>query len=529
MEQKYRCASLRKTTALWTGILLFGLYFLTTGGQAFISDGEIMLLTTVQMVDAQTIKLPDTAAVFPQVVHGHDGFLFSRYGIGQPLMAVPFYWVGRYVIGWYLLPGCDDWHVGRFFLLLLPAAATAITGGLLCSWAAELYRSVRAGIGVALLYGVSTLAWPYSRFFFSEPLFTLFLVFAALSLFRWRPFTGGLAYGYAVATRVGGLVLLPAFLLYGWLLGYRWRELARLVAGMVPFGALILLHNWLRFGTWSEQGYQYEGFSGNLLEGLYGLLLSPGKSVFLYVPILLLLPVALISFARNYRSEMLFIAAIVSITLVESATWWIWWAGWGWGPRFLIPLMPFLVLILGTIVAHRGWKHIFGLVLLPLSIGVNLLGILVDFNGYLKELTKDDPAREIIHLFDPAHSPILAHIDRFDLHTIPIVSFSLAQPGIGFPPHIAPVISLGMVLLTVGAVVKVWFLLHDHERQTTASQKYIPRRSRPRWQLLSPAPALPVVSLVGRSTRYLQPTPPYNTVLRKVHAFLLGFSSTFKV
>jgi hypothetical protein len=191
--------------------------------------------------------------------------------------------------------------------------------------------------------------------------------------------------------------------------------------------------------------------------------------------------------------------------------------------------MPFLVLILGTIVAHRGWKHIFGLVLLPLSIGVNLLGILVDFNGYLKELTKDDPAREIIHLFDPAHSPILAHIDRFDLHTIPIVSFSLAQPGIGFPPHIAPVISLGMVLLTVGAVVKVWFLLHDHERQTTASQKYIPRRSRPRWQLLSPAPALPVVSLVGRSTRYLQPTPPYNTVLRKVHAFLLGFSSTFKV
>lgn len=455
-------------------MLLLGIYLLTTGGQTFISDGDVMLLTAVRMVDAQTITLPSSAAAFPQVVRGVDGSLYSYYGLGQPVLAAACYWVGRYVIGWYLLPGSDDFRVGKFFALLLPAAATALTGAVLCAWATRLFRSVRVGVSLALLYGAGTLAWPYSRFFFSEPLFTACLVLAGFALHRQRPVLAGLAFGYALATRVAGVVLLPAFLLYTLSLSpcsetervpLRWRTLlpglrvcGLFLLGSLPGVALILVHNLVRFHTLTDQGYGDQSFTGNLLIGLYGLLFSPGKSVFLYAPLLLALPLAGRSFVQQHRAEALLVGSLATITLVESALWWTWWGGWGWGPRFLVPLLPFLVLLLGMLMERRCWQRRILIALLPLALVVNLCGILVDFNPYLIETTHGEEEREAIYLYQPAYSPLWAHWQRIDPAHIPIVSFDLSNPAVGFPPWAAPLLSWGVVLSTVGAGVQVWRL-----------------------------------------------------------------------
>ncbi|NJN68746.1 MAG: hypothetical protein HC884_19610 [Chloroflexaceae bacterium] len=445
--------------AVWTGLLLLGVYLLTTGGQTFISDGEIMLLTAVRLVDAQTLRLPESATAFPQVVRGYDGTLVSCYGLGQPLLAAVLYWVGRYLVGWYLLPGGDDFHLGKFFALLLPALATALTGRVLCAWATRLYRSSRLGVVLGLLYGLGTLAWPYSRFFFSEPLFTACLVLAAFALFQRRPLRAGLFYGYAVVTRIGGVVLLPAFLLYAWFHAHpqeRLRRIAWMGVGGLPGGLLVLFHNWVRFRTLTEAGYPGQGFTGNLLEGLYGLLLSPGKSIFLYVPLLLALPAAVVPFIRQFRPEALLVGALTLITLIESAMWWMWWGGWGWGPRFLTPLMPFLVLSLGSLLRRRPWQYLIVGMLLPLSLMVNMMGILVDFNVYIREVTGGISTREMIYLFQPEYSPILGHLRYLDLKTIPIVSLDLHQQHTGFPEPAATFVSACLVLLTAGSLVGLW-------------------------------------------------------------------------
>jgi hypothetical protein len=455
----------------WVTLLLLGVYLLTTGGQPFISDGEIMLLTAVRIIDAQTMRLPESAALFPQVVRGTNGVLFSCYGPVQPLLAALFYWVGRYVVGWHLLPGCADFALGKFIALLLPAFATALSGSVLCRWAARLYHSARAGAVLALLFGLATLAWPYSRFFFSEPLFTLFLLLAAFALFRQRPLLAGLAYGGALATRVDGALLLPALLAYAWLRSTRppdtarascllsWpaiRPLVTMIIGALPGGALVLAHNWGRFGTLADQGYPGQGFTPNLLEGIYGLLLSPGKSVFLYVPLLLALPLAALPFARRFPAEAVLLGGLTLATLLKSASWWMWWGGGGGGPRFLVPLMPFLVLASGVLLERHSWRALVGLLLVPLSVVLNLLGILVDFNDYLAEITRGIQAREAIYLYEPAHSPILAHLARLNLADVPIVSFNLSQPGVGFPEWAAPFLSCMLVVLLVGAVAGVW-------------------------------------------------------------------------
>src|SRR5689334_8640477 len=91
-----------RSPACWVAMLLLGVYLLTTGGQPFISDGEVMFITTTRIVDEHTLTLPTGAAVYPQVLRRQDGYLFSRYGLGQPLAAAPLYALGRYLLAVWL-------------------------------------------------------------------------------------------------------------------------------------------------------------------------------------------------------------------------------------------------------------------------------------------------------------------------------------------------------------------------------------------------------------------------------------------
>lgn len=471
----------------WVALLLLGVYLLSTGGQPFISDGEVMLITTTRIAEERTVTLPDGAAVYPQVMRRADGRLFSKYGLGQPLLAAPLHWFGRYVLGRWLAAPERAFYVGQFVALLLPAIATALAGGVLCMWATRLYGSARMGVALALLFGLGTLAWPYTRFFFSEPLFTACLLIAAYAIYTQHPLVAGLAFGYAVLTRTVGAALLPAFVAYLWLKFADERQMTKdegevmirrpssvvlrpmlwFFTGTLPAALLWLGYNWVRFRSLLDQGYAGEGFTGNLWDGLYGLLLSPGKSLFLYVPLLVALPFAAWPFARRFRAEAVLLGMLAVTTLLTSATWWIWWGGHNWGPRFLVPLLPFLVLPLGTLLEQRAWRLVIGLVLLPLSLFVNALGILVDFNIYINAVAGDDLTRATIYLFQPAYSPIVAHLQRLDWNNAPIVSFALSNPQIGFREPAATIISWGFVMLTCGALVGLLLSLRCAGKQGT--------------------------------------------------------------
>lgn len=486
--------------AFWTTLLLFGIYLLTTGGETFISDGEIMLMTTMRIVDHGVMTLPTPLAEsFPQTIQGQGGFYFSRYGLGQSLAAVPFYWFGSRILPW-LFPEATPHITGRFCALLLPAFATAVTAGVLCLWASRLYASAAMGVSIALLYGIGTFAWPFSRVFFSEPLFTCCLIIAAFALHQRWPLVAGLAYGYAAATRMDAIFVFPALLLLLWyrtgdrpipkappftdenavrwpigsrswegmrsllLISYPTRNrmiaLVQFGLGTLPGLMIILLNNWFRFRTLRGHGYDDQWFTGNLIEGMMGLLFSPGKSPFLYSPLLLVVPIAFFFFARRFRVETWFLVLLILLTLWKSATWWIWWGGWSWGPRFLVPLLPFLVLTIGVLLERRAWVWLIVGLLLPLSILVNLLGIVVNFNTYLQLVTSGIFDNERIYLYEWYYSPIPGHLRILDWSQVPIVSFHLSRPDIGFSEPGATIISFGFVLLTlagaIGLIRSLW-------------------------------------------------------------------------
>jgi hypothetical protein len=169
----------------------------------------------------------------------------------------------------------------------------------------------------------------------------------------------------------------------------------------VACAALVLWHNAVRFGSPLDTGYSDEGFTTPLYVGLYGLLFSPGKSIFLYAPVTLLSVPGLVHLWRRHWAEAGLAGGVAMVTLVYYAVWWAWYGGWSWGPRFLVPALPFLVLPLGALLLDRVWAR---WALAPLALAgvvVQVLGALVDFNPYIVEISGGHQSEEYRNSFCP--------------------------------------------------------------------------------------------------------------------------------
>ena len=116
-------------------------------------------------------------------------------------------------------------------------------------------------------------------------------------------------------------------------------------------------------------------------EGLYAYLISPGKSIFVYFPLAILFPVSWILFYKKDKILSLFFIVIVIITYFYIGTSNIWdSAGGMWGPhRYLLPIIPLVIITLGTLFEKfhsKSFKIIFILLAIAGFI-INLFGKLV--------------------------------------------------------------------------------------------------------------------------------------------------------
>lgn len=339
-----------------------------------------------------------------QGAFGRDGNLYSKKGIGTSLLAVPLYWIALETPGIGLVQTT----------MLLNNMITACTGAILFLYVKRLGYLTSTSLTVSLLFGLSTMAWPYSKFLFSEPIvaFTLLLAAYLLLLFRegaTSPFPligAAICLGMASATRINNAVMIPFFFLYSILplskvrgdhrlLSLREQLRKRLISGLtfilpvLVALVLICLYNLFRYGNVFQSGYHpSETFSTPLREGLYGLLLSPDKSFFIYSPILLLSIVSLPAFFKRYPAEAALGLLVFASYCLLSAKWHMWSGGLAWGPRFLVPTIPFLMSWLAPavelVLSKRSRLLMLGFVLLStLSVAVQLLGVSVNFRSYL--------------------------------------------------------------------------------------------------------------------------------------------------
>lgn len=220
----------------------------------------------------------------------------------------------------------------------------------------------------AATLAISTLLLPFASLFFAHAL-TAMLVFAAFALlFHERrgasrlglvASAGALA-GYAIAVELPSVIAVGA--LAGYLLARTQRRIAGVLAysGGVALGVLpLLVFNKLAFGSVTQ--LSYASVAGGLnREGVFGVTLPSfhvaSALLFSTVGLLRLAPVLALSVVglvllnrRGYRAEVLLIASLVGAYLVFNSGYETPFGGYSPGPRFLVPIVPFLVLPLALV------------------------------------------------------------------------------------------------------------------------------------------------------------------------------------
>ncbi|MGC8878671.1 MAG: glycosyltransferase family 39 protein [Anaerolineae bacterium] len=397
-----------------------------------------------------------------QGTFGLDDHLYSRKGIGMSLSLVPLVWLGRNIPGWGSATSA----------LLFNSVVTAISAVFLFFIARELEYGEREALTAGLVFGLATLAWPYAKTCFSEPLASLCLLIAFWAVLHFSrsgssamAIIAGIALALAVATRYANVVMVPlfgAFLIYRawqqiglnrWGTPTLWRTIGAFVLPLATGAVLLAIYNTSRYGNPLDTGYlAEERFDGDWLQGIVGLLVSPGRGLFLYAPILLLALPAAPAFYRRFRSTAVFAYAIVLGHVLLYSKWFMWHGGYAWGPRFMVPAVPFLVLgILPAIEwAQRSvrWQGVL-IALVILSGLVQVLGLSVHFELFQTRLLDTGlPLFAPITFFDPRYSPLIGQLEFLRVEHLDFVWVAQSQVNWGL-----------LILLLGGSALMGWLLL----------------------------------------------------------------------
>jgi len=119
----------------------------------------------------------------------------------------------------------------------------------------------------------------------------------------------------------------------------------------------MFLCNVVRFGSPFDFGYHTSNWQAPFFPGLYGLTLSPGKGLLWYAPPILLGLIGFRSFARRSPHEALLCGGVFVGYLLLHSSYTYWEGGWCWGPRLILPVLPFAILPAGSLLMRRDQKR----------------------------------------------------------------------------------------------------------------------------------------------------------------------------
>jgi hypothetical protein len=364
----------RETILIWAAFL--SIFFLTNSGFD-TSEGTYHYLVAKQILSKGALGFDNPPPGVP--LEGifsiaPNGRTYSCHEIGNTLFLLPAAAFNLFVekaLGPRLSESRIRYLTG-FIVSFVPSLYCAGTIALLYLMLRSVFTVGRKeAVAGVFAFGLCTYFWTYSRNLFDGVLCCTLLTAAVFGLLWFsrtleiRAFVLSILFlGLAIITRLS--LVLALFSASVYVVAHFRNQPARLVrlaliAALVlaPFAAWQLYYNHLRTGNPLTSPVQTEvaaannGLDGNLLEGLAGLLFSPGKSIFVYCPLAALALLCAVPFWRKYRYEAIFLLAFIIPWFCLHAKLRSWYGAWGWGPRHFVTITPLLVL--PFLVCGAGW------------------------------------------------------------------------------------------------------------------------------------------------------------------------------
>ena len=249
--------------------------------------------------------------------------------------------------------------------------------------------SARVAGFAAILLALGTMVWVYARYPFSEiaqiAAFTGFFLALSRLLERidWRTaLAAGLWAGLLFNTKYIYALSFPGALLVVLFVHRKtWRPLLKalgfVAVGFLPGLIMALVYNSLRFGSVLSTGYAKvdQVMVENVFLSAWGFLFSPGKSIFLYSPPLLLAVLGLPRFWREHRRSVVAMLATIGPVFFLYCRLPSWPGDYAWGPRYLAFAVPVLLLpAIGFLSSARRPGRSLAAAVLVLGLFVQLVG-----------------------------------------------------------------------------------------------------------------------------------------------------------
>lgn len=334
------------------------------------SEGEFHYQVAEQIVKHGKLGFDaDRAGVF---ITAPNGRTYGSHEIGNTLFLLPTAFVNILIENIFskFISQETITKLQQFILSFQAGTYTALSAAIFFFVINKLFLQPRVNsfVATSLLF-FTTYLWTYARNLFDGVLCTtiLLLSFAFLVTYKQKSKLMYLAIcficlGFALITRLSTILAILVSVSYllsiSKPLAKRVREALIIISTLIPFIAWQFWYNNLRTGIFYKSPVQTpvyaenNGLDGNIFLGIQGLLLSPGKSIFIYAPLLILSIFLYKKFYQKYQKEAIYVAAISILWLLLHAKLKSWYGAWGWGPRHFVTILPLMFLPLAVNIEY---------------------------------------------------------------------------------------------------------------------------------------------------------------------------------
>ncbi len=290
---------------------------------------------------------------------------------------------------------------------------------------------------IAFAYGFGTLAFHYATKFVVNSTGTFFAFAAFYLLFEMKhrkhtnkklPALAGILAGFSIVTNYWNVLFTALYAAQ--IVSLRNKDFIKIfslcfLAGISP----LLIYNYIIAENplepllahsdtkiWiapsSTMGFKFE--LGNLVYLIPQLLIFPFRGLIFYSPLILLSFIGMFYMYKKYKLETIVILITFILFLAVNSLERTWWAGQSFGPRYLMPIIPFMIFAVAFATKKFGTKII--LVFLFISILFNLASF-------------STPKNIVTHIIDReyAYNYYLEQAKNFSIIGNPIFDYYLPE------------------------------------------------------------------------------------------------------